>query len=69
LLYRSSVQSPLTAADLKGFDFAFAKATDGPELTDPNFAGNWSVIKLAGIYRGAYHELRNRDFACLPRQV
>lgn len=53
----SGVQAPLTLTDLEGFAFAFAKATDGPELTDPNFAGNWSVIKQAGIYRGAYHEL------------
>jgi GH25 family lysozyme M1 (1,4-beta-N-acetylmuramidase) len=50
-------QPVLTPTDLKGFAFAFAKATDGPQLTDPNFAGNWSVIKQAGIYRGAYHEL------------
>jgi lysozyme len=53
----SRSQPPLTLADLKGFAFAFAKATDGPELTDPDFAGNWSVIKQAKIYRGAYHEL------------
>jgi GH25 family lysozyme M1 (1,4-beta-N-acetylmuramidase) len=53
----SHVQQPLTPTALKGFAFAFAKATDGPELTDPDFAGNWSAIKQAGIYRGAYHEL------------
>jgi GH25 family lysozyme M1 (1,4-beta-N-acetylmuramidase) len=53
----SRAQPPLTPTDLNGFAFAFAKATDGPELTDPDFAGNWSVIKQAEIYRGAYHEL------------
>jgi GH25 family lysozyme M1 (1,4-beta-N-acetylmuramidase) len=53
----SRLQPPLTPTALTGFAFAFAKATDGPELTDPNFAVNWSVIKQAQIYRGAYHEL------------
>jgi GH25 family lysozyme M1 (1,4-beta-N-acetylmuramidase) len=53
----SRLQPPLTPTDLTGFAFAFAKATDGPELTDSNFAVNWSVIKQAQIYRGAYHEL------------
>ena len=53
----SSDQQTLTPTDLKDFAFAFAKATDGPELTDPDFAANWAVIKQAGIHRGAYHEL------------
>ena len=53
----SRSQQPLTQAALQGLTFAFTKATDGPQLTDPNFTGNWAVIKQAGIYRGAYHEL------------
>ncbi len=54
----SKYQAPLTAAALTGLDFAFAKATEGSDATDPNFAANWPVIKEAGKFRGAYHELR-----------
>jgi lysozyme len=54
----SQYQNQLTAADLAGLDFAFAKATDGAGETDPRFAANWPVIKAAGKIRGAYHELR-----------
>jgi lysozyme len=59
----SAYQAPLTAADLAGLDFAFAKATDGPDGTDPNFAANWDAIRAAGKFRGAYHELRASDVA------
>lgn len=54
----SSYQPRLAAADLAGLDFCFAKATDGAYGSDPNFAANWDVIKAAGRFRGAYHELR-----------
>jgi lysozyme len=54
----SHYQPVLTAANLAGLDFAFAKATDGSDDTDGNFAANWAVIKTAGIFRGTYHELR-----------
>lgn len=53
----SAYQAPLTAADLDGLSFCFAKATNGPEGTDPNFAANWAVMKSKGIHRGTYHEL------------
>jgi GH25 family lysozyme M1 (1,4-beta-N-acetylmuramidase) len=53
----SGYNPPLTAAELKPYAFAFAKATDGPENMDPDFPGNWQVMKGAGIHRGAYHEL------------
>jgi lysozyme len=38
-----------------GTTFAFCKATEGLNYTDPNFATNWPAIKSAGIIRGAYH--------------
>lgn len=59
----SAYQPILTPADLAGLTFVFAKATDGPSETDPNFAANWAVIKGAGKLRGAYHELRRGDAA------
>lgn len=55
----SAYQAVLTAAQLEGLSFAFAKATDGPSATDPNFAPNWAAMKTAGIHRGAYHELQS----------
>lgn len=54
----SAFQLDLTVHELAGLDFAFTKATDGLTITDPNFANNWAVIKLAGLHRGAYHELQ-----------
>lgn len=53
----SSYQPVLTAADLAGLSFAFAKATEGTTVTDGCFAGNWAAMKAAGVHRGAYHEL------------
>lgn len=35
--------------------FAFIKATEGIENTDPQFGRNWKRSKQAGIIRGAYH--------------
>jgi lysozyme len=50
-------QKDLDWAALKtaGVTFAFAKATQGDAIVDPNFARNWPAIKAAGIVRGAYH--------------
>jgi len=53
----SSFQSTLTPAELAGYAFAFAKATEGSGGTDARFTGNWAAIKAAGIHRGAYHEM------------
>ena len=58
---RSHYQAVLTAADLDGLDFCFAKATDGLGDADPTFAANWAVIKAAGKIRGAYHEQQPGD--------
>lgn len=38
-----------------GVDFAYIKATQGNDITDPRFAANWVAAKQAGIQRGAYH--------------
>lgn len=39
----------------QGANFAFIKATDGGDHTDPMFRRNWKGAKEAGIARGAYH--------------
>lgn len=57
----SAYQPVVTAAQLDGLTFAFAKATNGAYVTDPNFAANWAVIKTAGKFAGAYHELTPED--------
>jgi len=41
-----------------GVHFAFIKATEGGDLTDPTFARNWRNSKRAGVIRGAYHFYR-----------
>ena len=41
-----------------GCAFAFAKATEGAGVTDPEFAANWAGMKAAGLARGAYHFFR-----------
>jgi lysozyme len=38
-----------------GISFAFAKATESTDFTDPMFATNWAGMKSAGLVRGAYH--------------
>ena len=38
-----------------GVDFAYLKATEGGDWTDPQFARNWRGAEAAGIPRGAYH--------------
>lgn len=35
--------------------FAFIKATQGTDRTDPNYALNWTQAKEASVARGAYH--------------
>lgn len=38
--------------------FAFTKATEGTNYTNPTFARNWEGIKATGRVRGAYHFAR-----------
>ena len=42
-----------------GQAFAFVKATQGHDITDPYFAVNWPQAKAAGLLRGAYHFYEN----------
>ena len=53
----SSYQGTVDWAQAKaaGLHFAFAKATQGTSIVDPEFAANWSGIRAAGLVRGAYH--------------
>jgi len=44
-----------------GLTYAFAKATEGLDYTDPRFADNWAAMKACGIPRGAYHFLVPKD--------
>ena len=39
----------------QGYDFAYAKATQGEGFIDPEFGNNWSGIKNSNMKRGAYH--------------
>ncbi len=41
-----------------GVSYAFTKATQGDNVTDPYFTKNWPAMKAAGVVRGAYHFFR-----------
>jgi GH25 family lysozyme M1 (1,4-beta-N-acetylmuramidase) len=41
-----------------GYSFAFIKATEGQNFTDPAFRRNWTGAGRAGLLRGAYHYFR-----------
>ena len=43
------------AARSAGVDFTYIKASEGSDLRDDRFAGNWAGTAAAGIRRGAYH--------------
>lgn len=47
-----------TAVAAGGARFAFAKATEGSDFVDLQFAKNWVEMKTAGLVRGAYHYYR-----------
>lgn len=51
------------AAEKGSISFAFAKATEGSTITDPEFARNWQQMKAIGIVRGAYHFAHPRNGA------
>jgi lysozyme len=40
---------------LKGYEFAFIKATEGNDFLDPDFATNWASAKANTVIRGPYH--------------
>lgn len=41
-----------------GYAFAFTKATEGVDYTNPTFNWNWSEIRRVGMARGCYHYAR-----------
>lgn len=51
--YQGTIDWAALAADDTAF--AYIKATEGGDWTDPVFASNWSKSKAAGVPRGAYH--------------
>lgn len=57
----SDFQPVQTVASWTGFDFGFAKATEGTGWTGQTFAKNWANMEVAvrsrGFARGAYHFL------------
>ena len=52
-LHQGVIDWRRVAAD--GVSFAYIKATEGGDHTDPLFAGNWERAARAGLQRGAYH--------------
>jgi len=53
-------QGPINWSAVKrgGVHFAFIKATEGGDWTDPEFARSWRRAREAGVVRGAYHYYR-----------
>lgn len=54
--WQGAIDWPRVADD--GVAFAFIKATEGGDYTDPRFAENWAGAARAGVVRGAYHFYR-----------
>jgi len=42
-------------AQAAGVSFAFLKATEGGDHSDPEFRSHWAAARRAGVPRGAYH--------------
>jgi lysozyme len=55
-VYQGSVD--WSAVKAAGYDFAFARVSDGTANPDSTFAGNWSGMKSAGVVRGVYQFFR-----------
>jgi lysozyme len=49
--------------------FAYIKATEGRTFLDDRFAANWSGAAAAGVWRGAYHVLREPSSSHVDAQV
>ncbi len=47
----------------KGVAFGYARISDGTGYIDPDFNGNWSNMKSAGVLRGAYQFFRPNEDA------
>lgn len=51
--WQGAIDWPTARAN--GVNFAFLKATEGGDVLDPAFAGNWQGARAAGVPVGAYH--------------
>lgn len=51
--HKGVIDWPAVAAD--GYRFAYVKASEGGDFTDPRFAANWAGARAAGLAVGAYH--------------
>ncbi|MBI3134472.1 MAG: hypothetical protein HYZ14_07315 [Bacteroidetes bacterium] len=45
------------------WSFVICKATEGVNITDPSFNGNWDTLSKKGIIKGAYHFYHPNDNA------
>ena len=52
-----------TSVKSSGIAFAWARANDGVGYTDPDYAGNASRGKSAGVYMGAYDFAQPNDYS------
>ncbi|PWV94524.1 lysozyme [Paenibacillus cellulosilyticus] len=52
--FQGMVDWDRVSADSK-WQFAYIKATEGMDMTDEQFSGNWEGAKRVGLKRGAYH--------------
>src|ERR1700722_11768241 len=52
-----------TSVKSSGIAFAWARANDGVGYTDPDYAGNASRGKSAGVYVGAYDFAQPNDYS------
>ncbi|TNC52535.1 glycoside hydrolase [Rubellimicrobium rubrum] len=51
--WQGTIDWPTARAN--GVSFAFIKATEGGDRSDPGFEGHWRGAAAAGVPRGAYH--------------
>ncbi|HUB07532.1 MAG TPA: GH25 family lysozyme [Myxococcales bacterium] len=57
--YQGAVDWASVAAT--GLTFSIAKATEGNDIDDSEFAANWAGMKANGVIRGAYHFFRPNE--------
>jgi len=57
----SHYQAEVNWPEVSGIAFAYLKASEGTQFTDPCFAANWVGAGAQGILRGAYHFFRPRQ--------
>lgn len=59
--FNESIDWRAVAADPSGLLFAYAKATEGVDLLDPDYRDNYAGIKANGMLAGASHFYRPQD--------